>query len=127
MKKWIGAAVALLFFVGLLAFLLPILGWQKQLDQRTTVERGKLRKALGAEKPLKLHEIIPGFWIVFIFDVDAVKQTFVVVDSLFHNSICQKLKAPFGNKGLEGDDRQLCCIRFIQGRKSRRQVGGLSV
>ena len=31
MKKWIGAAVALLFFVGLLAFLLPILGWQKQL------------------------------------------------------------------------------------------------
>ena len=25
MKKWIGAAVALLFFVGLLAFLLPIL------------------------------------------------------------------------------------------------------
>ena len=95
--------------------------------QRTTVERGKLRKALGAEKPLKLHEIIPGFGIVFIFDVDAVKQTFVVVDSLFHNSICQKLKAPFGNKGLEGDDRQLCCIRFIQGRKSRRQVGGLSV
>lgn len=35
MKKWIGAAVALLFFVGLLAFLLPILGWQKQLDQES--------------------------------------------------------------------------------------------
>ncbi|MFR1593591.1 MAG: hypothetical protein ACLSVU_08735, partial [Christensenellales bacterium] len=33
MKKWIGAVLALLFFVGLLAFLLPILGWQKQLDQ----------------------------------------------------------------------------------------------
>ena len=33
MKKWIGAALALLFFVGLLAFLLPILTWQKQLDQ----------------------------------------------------------------------------------------------
>ena len=36
MKKWIGAAVALLFFVGLLAFLLPILGWQKQLDQESS-------------------------------------------------------------------------------------------
>ena len=82
------------------------------LDQRTTVERGKLRKALGAEKLFKLHEVIPGFGIVFTFDVDAVKQTFIVVDSLFHNSVCQKLKAPFGNKGLEGDDRQLCCIRF---------------
>ena len=35
MKKWIGAAVALLFFVGLLAFLLLILGWQKQLDQES--------------------------------------------------------------------------------------------
>ena len=35
MKKWIGAAVALLFFVGLLAFLLPILGWQKQLNQES--------------------------------------------------------------------------------------------
>ena len=35
MKKWIGAAVVLLFFVGLLAFLLPILGWQKQLDQES--------------------------------------------------------------------------------------------
>ena len=32
MKKWIGAAVALLFFVGLLAFLLPILGWQKPVS-----------------------------------------------------------------------------------------------
>lgn len=30
------------------------------LDQRTTVERGKLRKALGAEKLLKLHEVISG-------------------------------------------------------------------
>ena len=35
MKKWIGAALVLLFFVGLLAFLLPILGWQKQLDQES--------------------------------------------------------------------------------------------
>ena len=35
MKKWIGAVLALLFFVGLLAFLLPILGWQKQLDQES--------------------------------------------------------------------------------------------
>ena len=35
MKKWIGAAFALLFFVGLPAFLLPILGWQKQLDQES--------------------------------------------------------------------------------------------
>ena len=35
MKKWIGAALALLFFVGLLAFLLPILTWQKQLDQES--------------------------------------------------------------------------------------------
>lgn len=82
------------------------------LDQRTTVERGELGKALGAEKPFKLHEVIPDFGVVFAFDVDAVKQTFVVVDSLFHNGICQKLKALFGNKGLEGDDRQLCCIRF---------------
>ena len=48
------------------------------LDQRTTVERGELGKALGAEKPLKLHEVIPDFGIVFIFDVDAVKQTLVV-------------------------------------------------
>ena len=82
------------------------------LDQRTTVERGKLRKALGAEKLLKLHEVIPGFGIVFAFDVDAVKQALVVVDSLLDDGVCQKLKAPFGNKGLEGDDRQLCCIRF---------------
>ena len=82
------------------------------LDQRTTVERGELGKALGAEKLLKLHEVIPGFGIVFAFDVDAVKQTFIVVDSLLDDGACQKLKALFGNKGLEGDDRQLCCIRF---------------
>ena len=77
-----------------------------------TVERGELGKALGAEKPLKLHEVIPGFGVVFAFDVDAVKQALVVVDSLLDDGVCQKLKAPFGNKGLKGDDRQLCCIRF---------------
>lgn len=38
---------------------------------------------------------------MFTFDVDAVKQTFVVVDSLFHNSICQKLKASLEIKGLK--------------------------
>ena len=61
---------------------------------------------------LKLHKVIPGFGVVFALDVDAAKQTFVVVDSLLDDGVCQKLKAPFGNKGFEGDDRQLCCIRF---------------
>ena len=45
MKKWIGAVFALLFFVGLLAFLLPILGWQKQLDQESA-EYEVLRSAV---------------------------------------------------------------------------------
>ena len=37
---------------------------------------------------------------MFAFDVDAVKQALVVVDSLLDDGVCQKLKALFGNKGL---------------------------
>ena len=64
MKKWIGAVLALLFFVGLLAFLLPILGWQKQLGQESA-EYEALSSAVQlpqASEPACRHAVRSGFF-----------------------------------------------------------------
>ena len=58
MKKWIGAALALLFFVGLLAFLLPILDWQKQLDQESA-EYETLTSAVQLPQASELPVVTP--------------------------------------------------------------------
>ena len=59
---------------------------EKRLEQKNRSSSTRSSQSL---------EVMPGFGIVFAFDVDAVKQALVVVDSLLDDGVCQKLKALF--------------------------------